>query len=350
MNNRFFTIGIILFLFQIHLPDVSGTEFNQESIKQLLQESVQVSISVPYRGVITYKRVNDEENWSIQFEILRTAPNIKKITLLEPRSVKGIVLLQNQEGIWITPINQDMKERIESERRSFLWEWLFHSRESIGFEDLSALMNNYHVTVKQNASVADQDAYMVAINPKYQRRPALRLHIDKQTKMQLKYERLDRHGNPLESFQFNSIEYHPAYEEHELSTDGMEAKYKEPDFPDPPKNIALDFTPFTTECLPDGFQKIKETHWQGRERTILHTLYSDGLARMSVIQRKLGAEEIKKSLENPEPDDKPVVKKYERQGRTVFFRELDGVKIAIVGDVSSREIIRALTNMSRTEE
>lgn len=351
MKFRIQSLIVLCFLlsgFSFIQSEAIATGPDAKRLAEILKSSADAATTIPYHGVLTYNRSSGESIWGANFEILRTSAEQKKVTILGPDPFSGTVIVQNEEGTWITPIDEDRKRQVREGNQTLVWNFFFGERSSMGFEDTQLLLKNYDVALKGEKTIAGRKAKCISVQPKNQRRPAVFICVDNETNMQLKYARTNYRGEPYESFEFTQIQFGESVPKENIGVEGFVSLQRNRNGDEARENVNLNFNPLIVKRLPEGFVLKSNTVFKGwRDHIVQHSLYTDGLASLSLFQRKMSEEDRKKREEEmkAKKDDKPLVQEVQRGGRTLFIYGLNDIFIFGTGDLPKREIIRTLVEV-----
>lgn len=342
---RFSSFFIILSLWVVSsfAGDNKGTP--KEEIQPFLKESLDVTRTLPFSGKMVFHRKNAKHDWNTRTKVIRF-PNGEKDMIFEaPEMIAGMVLINDMEGLWGTQVNKEKEDKIQNDENvdRELIERVFAKRNVLNLlelENLDLIWKNYTFTFEPNEYVAGREARKISIRCNFSCRPSFTVWIDKETKMQLKYQRSTTSGEFMEEFFFETIDLKPDFEKFEkISRDTLHKffSYEE----EQPKKITPDFTPLDSCFLPQGFMKKDVNSWTGDKGQVLYTLYTDGLAYISIFQRKQTEQEKKEQAEKKIcPQD---IRRIERRGKFVYYRETEGLRVSILGDVSCDELVKTLS-------
>ena len=205
------------------------------------------------------------------------------------------MVLRTQDEIWISPPKKEDSEKKEKEVEPIPWQMQIFGGQGPEFRDFDLVRKNYSFKKKQSETIAGHDTIHIKVLPKYRYRPSFEFWIDAATKMRLKYVRYRRKNEIWESFIFQKVKYNPTIPPDIFSTDGLELDKHFPQWGDRKEDpIKLDFSPFQPRRLPEGFEKRFERTFKGRNGITHFSFYSDGLAKLTLNQRKQTEEEKKK--------------------------------------------------------
>ena len=146
------------------------------------------------------------------------------------------------------------------------------------------LGSEYDVVIKRKARVAGRSAIELAIQPHDTFRYGHRLWLDTETGFLLRTELIGDDGQPLEQVRFVDITLDPALPPAALSASLALDDFKWLDSPRRAKRKPVD-SDWVAADLPAGFAVVstEEEHLADSGRTVLHILYSDGLATVSTF-------------------------------------------------------------------
>jgi sigma-E factor negative regulatory protein RseB len=143
---------------------------------------------------------------------------------------------------------------------------------------------HYRFRVSDGERVAGRKALELAIQPHDNFRYGHRLWLDTETGFLLKTELIGDDGQPLEQVRFVDITLDPALPPTALSTSLTLDDFKWLDTPRRPRRKAIE-SGWAAADLPAGFTVVstEEELLDDGDRTVLHILYSDGLANVSAF-------------------------------------------------------------------
>ncbi len=343
-----------LFVLMMAAP-AGGDNAPAVDLPACLKQSIEATRTLPYEGILAFRRMLEENDLSVTLKVCHTSPDEKKMEILSPETLHGILVVQTQKALWMTPLedktlNEEQKKNRENDARSLRWFRVPRDdTATIGLEDIPLVVQNYILESTQTVTVADRPAREIHITPipnnrPPNSRPSLRIWIDVETKLPLKYERFDYNGRLEERLEFKEAATGSAGVRCAISTEGLEKVFSMADAEAEQQEIQLDFVPLKPSWLPQGFQEKFSFRWKSREGITLHTLYTDGLARVSTFQRKQTNEE--KAKQDKEPaESKDKVKKPNWAKREAFIRDLNGVHVFAVGDIPEKGILRMLYHL-----
>jgi hypothetical protein len=218
-------------------------------------------------------------------------------------------------------------ERVRTEWRSRHSSWLRHP-------DL--LLRNYTVRMKDRTTVVGRPAriYEVVSRHEESSRPWVRLAVDEETDLVLRFESFDwTGGEPTVLAEFTTIDVDPGpMPDRPERRPGLDMWGFPP--PDPKAGPALSFAPMEPRWLPEGFERTSGPARFGWRRDQIRTVYSDGLAWFSIHQKKV-----------PEGREERVVRCGQKGSRVSMNMVHQGVEFRVFGSVDPREIQRMLGSL-----
>ncbi|MDX9752588.1 MAG: sigma-E factor regulatory protein RseB domain-containing protein [bacterium] len=319
-------------------------------LKALLRQSMEATNNLPFTGQLIFHRRAQDQRWRTATQVQRLPSGDKRMEITYPEAAQGIVMLHDKTGLWRTPLNEEVRKTLDQDQKVDMEIFLraYREKEILNLsrlERLGLLFKNYNITFENNEKFADRDAFQIKITGKAPHRPAVKIWIDCQTKMQLKYVRFTPDGTFEESFFFESIDLQPNFSQSAFSTEGLDQFFsynaaKEEQEPD------LDFTPIEPPAIPAGFVLRSNHRWKRGEGLVQHSVYTDGMAFLSLFQRRQTEQEIQKQKEEECSSD--TIKVFERRGTKVYMREINGFRYSMVGDIAADEIYKMLSSIPAT--
>ncbi|MBD3266338.1 hypothetical protein GF373_06675, partial [bacterium] len=284
------TIHLLLFLSLslLVVNDLPARKSCKET-KQLLRQSIEATRSIPFSGTMDFHRKEGEKDWHTKAQVIRFPSGEKWMKFLYPKALQNIILFQNDQGFWGTPMDRDERKQLDKNenvdteifKRAFYHKSIIHLLEP---DNVDLLIKNYHIKTGKDEKIAHRPTEKLILGQRDKNRPLAKIWIDRETHMQLKYQRFSWKKEFKESFTFCDIDFSINFKERKPSTEGLNNFFSTSK--EEKKEIELDFTPYKPKCLPTGFEEINQNKWEGRHGKTLHIVYSDGLAHLSIFQRR----------------------------------------------------------------
>ncbi len=229
-------------------------------------------------------------------------------------------IIRNNDKVWL--YLGDKKVRIEKRRAQ-------HSFPALLPEQIQALKENYQIKQGEEDRVADFHAHTVYFQPKDNLRYARKMWAHSESGLLLKAVVLDEHGRVIEQYAFSQLRI----------GGNIEHKWIVPDEPDsvhatqreniPVANDENAPSGWQVDAIPTGFKKIIEMHRTiaDKKLPVVHIVYSDGLAGISVFIEKVGEVTSVPGLSS--------------QGAVHIYSRLVGDHlVTVVGEVPPRTVIQ----------
>ncbi|MBI2901609.1 MAG: hypothetical protein HYY17_15605 [Planctomycetes bacterium] len=209
------------------------------------------------------------------------------------------------------------------------------SRSRVPITDVDLVLQNYHVAVEGDESVAGRAARRIAVRPKFPGRPSCTLWIDRERSLLLKYETQDRTVETLSlSFEAKAPErkgWSRSHERREVSLADLPG--------------AVGFPVAVPTWLPKGFRFHRATVSRRESVESLQLLYTDGLAVVSVLENPEGSEWGRSWNWLKRKDDACRAGRISREGRTMLTVSLEGVVVTVAGSIPEKELVDLLGSM-----
>lgn len=207
-------------------------------------------------------------------------------------------------------------------------------RVRLPITDVDLLVRNYDVSIEGEEAVAGRAARKIAVRPRHPDRPSCTLWIDRERSLLLRYETRDRtvdtesirfEAKPVERRTWKGPEFRSVGQEELRTAVGF------------PVGIPL--------WLPRGFRfhKASAVKWESAE--VLHILYTDGLAIVSVSQFPEGSRWGRTWDWMKKKGDTIEAGRVVRGGRTMLTVVVGGVVITVGGSIAEQELKDVLESM-----
>lgn len=201
--------------------------------------------------------------------------------------------------------------------------WLEEGAEPSPAATVARIGAHYRLSLGAEERIANRRAQRLDITPRDVHRFGHRLWLDRETGLILKRSLLDASGRPLETFQLTALE-RPRLHQGRVTLDVQRSAPRDP---------------WRLGWVPDGFSSQPvETRSARHGDQVLHRLYSDGLATLSVFVAPLEAAE-------------PLAPGLHRLGvssAAVHHRELGGEprQLVVMGELPARVLLRVAEELT----
>lgn len=195
-------------------------------------------------------------------------------------------------------------------------------------ERVKDLKKNYTIQLSDKGRVTGRQAQAIIIRPRDAYRYGYRMWADEQSGLLLKADLVDHTGKTLEQFMFTQVDIGRRIDPYELApataSEGLAWYWG--------KQVETDDTPaasiWSVERLPQGFKRLYRFIRKGqtRESAVVHLVYSDGLAGVSVF------------IEEAE-GEKPSMVGASRMGAVHAYGNIvEGRQVIVVGEVPAATV------------
>ncbi len=214
-----------------------------------------------------------------------TAEALKVVHKIIDGVVHERVIVQEGNGLEIVRHGDEVQCILPDRKSVLVEEW---NDQSTLFSTLPTsdirFGNEYDVVIVRKDRIAARKAMMLAIRPHDNFRYGHRIWLDVETGFPLQTQLIGDDGKPLEQVKFADIDL-----DSEIPASALVSSYNTDNFkwytqPSRKLNNAVE-TDWIAADLPGGFQVVstKQEQVTGAEEPVLHILYSDGLANVSVF-------------------------------------------------------------------
>ncbi len=182
--------------------------------------------------------------------------------------------------------------------------------------------SGYRLESGGRARIAGHTARRVSISPEDKFRYGYEFWLEEQTDLLLKWVLLNNNHKPLAKLMFTDFAIGNAIDLSELESDSRAEEFVEMKTFSPQKAVVTQSSPrWQPAKLPPGFKLTSHSHKTGVDGVYEHTVYSDGLAAVSVYVEKQG----------PGPAIKSGVSQLGTNN--AYIRKQAGLQITVIGEV-----------------
>lgn len=303
---------------------------------------------VSYKGTITQQRYPaDGDTVRIIQRVVHQHPDRERIEFLEPQNMRGSVVIRIRDDIYERESKGD--STVYSHRRRKDQDML---NLGLGFSSLNLLRANYDLTMHGRATLLNRPATLLSIASKHPGRRSKTVWVDRETGLVLRVEDRNEAGKLVEESFFSSIILNPridpavfatnewsdhAVEENEVIACGsMQEVQKEAGF-------ALAAPVY----LPAGFalDGLRVIRYVGRP--MVHFIYTDGLAQVSLYERVAPpTDRAARAWPGGTPERRGDVDIWKRGPFTVLRRSDAGKLYTVVSsDITEAEAIKLIESL-----
>ncbi len=295
------------------LPAPARAAAGQQEALQWLQKVSAAAHRLSYSGTFVYRNGQQSETSRI-VHVAAQGRQMEKLEVLDgsPREV----VRENDEVRCYLPERRMIIIEQRSARRTF---------PALLPASLAGLGEHYTLRMGKTARVAGIDSQAIHLEPRDSWRFGREFRVDRQSGLLLKADTFDARGDSLESMAF--VELHigaPA------SGDALKPRYDKTDWEIRQARLRdiRDDGPWLFRTELPGFRRQAAMQrsipgpTEGESRDVLHWVFSDGLAALSVFISPL----------SPQPD--PVDGEVQTMGAiSVINRVIGGHRVVVMGDV-----------------
>lgn len=104
-----------LFVLMMAAP-AGGDNAPAVDLPACLKQSIEATRTLPYEGILAFRRMLEENDLSVTLKVCHTSPDEKKMEILSPETLHGILVVQTQKALWMTPLeDQTLNEEQKKE-------------------------------------------------------------------------------------------------------------------------------------------------------------------------------------------------------------------------------------------
>jgi sigma-E factor negative regulatory protein RseB len=247
--------------------------------------------------------------------------------------IREKVILQEGNGLEIIRNGNEVQCILPDKKSVLVEEWNDQSTlfSSLPSSDIR-FGNEYDVSIVREERVAGRMAVMLAIRPHDEYRFGHRLWLDTATGFPLQTKLMDAEGEPIEQVKFAAISLDEEIHATALAPSMNIENFRW--FTQPKRKISHNVdSPWQSDELPAGFRVISthEENLPGRDANVIHILYSDGLANVSVFIEPAS--------------DKKIAKRSRVGASNSYSLEIDGFQVTAVGEVPAATVEKIASSM-----
>jgi peptidoglycan-N-acetylglucosamine deacetylase len=262
------------------------------SSQPIQPENAEVALSWLRSGATAPRRVSYEGTKSItvwggqvqaaQVQIYHAAPDQTRLEYLPAGSQpKRIVIIKGRTLIEYNAARNQIIERPAPEP----------DEERLTRDVLPRILSSYNVSFGGVEAVAGRPARVINVESKFAGRPSLRIWIDRERRLILRFERYKADGTLQELSAFLSIQYDPAFAADLFMVPAPQGTQVQQQ--GRPRRLSLDeiarrvgFTPQVPSHLPSGFQLTHSGVREIQRQPAAVFVYSDGVSSLTLFESR----------------------------------------------------------------
>ncbi|PZR58454.1 MAG: hypothetical protein DLM50_02935 [Candidatus Meridianibacter frigidus] len=312
----------------------------------LLHLSMLAPTRLSYVGRLESVQFGGSKSEATIYRIEHRAPNLTRRWYLAPQSLFGDWSLTRGS----TAYNVDVKrKRIYVSTNKVL-------DDQVALDDnFGLLTSNYRVLPAPPQTVAGRVTIALLLINKYTGQIAMRLWIDKETKLVLQKESYSSNGAVTRQLRFDEIRYTadlpaPVFQPPNLPgfTMGKGATHHAPSNDLLSVVKAAGFSAGFPKYLPDGFLPVAGDVSDIKSIRNLHLLYSDGIRTLSLYENALGAAVDLSRFRTQQVHFQDYTGDFVQDGSTTLLAWHDeGLHFALVGELSRAELVKIASSVAK---
>lgn len=257
---------------------------------------------------------------------------LKVVHTVSDGVVRERLMAQEGDGLEIIRNGNEVHVILPERKSVLVEEWndqgtLFSTLPSSNIQ----LGNEYDAAIVRRERVAGRPAIVVAIRPHDEFRFGHRLWLDGETGFPLQSRLIDTDGSTLEQVKFADIRFDGAVASGELKPTYSTHSFKW--YAEPGREVtpSVDAT-WVSERLPSGFSLVstQEELMPGNEQPVIHMLFSDGVASVSVFVDRA---------------DKAMQERSSVGSSNAYSTVIDGHRVTAIGGVPEETVEQIASSM-----
>ncbi len=311
-------------------------------------ESAEVALSWLRSGATAPRRVSYEGTKSItvwggqvqasQVQIYHAAPDQTRLEYLPAgNQPKRIVIIKGRTLLEYNPARNEIIERPAPEA----------DEERLTRDVLPHILSSYNVSFGGMEAVAGRAARVINVEGKFAGRPSLRIWVDRDRRLILRFERYKADGTLQETSAFLNIQYDPTFAQDLFTVpapQGTQVRQQ-----GRPRSLSLDeiarrvgFTPQVPSRLPSGFHLTHSVVRvvQGQPAAVF--VYTDGVSNLTLFESRGAKAQPRGRAVRIGPVEGTIA----LQGPlTVLHWNGRGISYTLVGDLPQDELVQVAASV-----
>lgn len=261
------------------------------------------------------------------------AEALKVVHSFENGVIREKVVAQEGNGLEIIRNGNEVHCILPDKRSVLVEEW---DDQSTLFSTLPSsdvrFGSEYDVSIVREERVAGRQANLLAIRPHDDYRYGYRIWLDTETAFPLQTQLIDTDGTAIEQIKFVEIDLNKDIHASALAPSHSTENFRWLNQSNPHVTRAVE-TEWLSDDLPSGFRAVSthEEKMADGDEYVVHILYSDGLAKVSVFIA---------TLEDSDPHGESSV-----GGSNAFSTAVDDRHVTVVGKVPVMTVKQIATTM-----
>ncbi len=259
--------------------------------------------------------------------------SLKVVHVVTDGVIHEKVVMQEGNGLEIIRIGNEVQCILPDKKSVLIEEWNDQSTlfSSLPSRDIR-IGSEYDVSIVREERVAGRKAVLLAIRPHDEYRFGHRFWLDIETGFPLQTRLIGDDGEAIEQVKFAEITLNADIRASAVAPSISTENFRW--FTQPQRKITQSVSsPWDSDNLPSGFRVMSshEENLPGREARVIHILYSDGLANVSVFIEPT--------------NDKKIARRSRVGASSSYSIETSGFRVTAVGEVPAMTVQQIAISM-----
>jgi|GEM_PF-1699786 len=305
-------------------------------------------MQVSYRATMTRQRYNVDGDTTFRSSqhIIHQYPDRDRLDIPVAEGRQSTVVIRIKDDVY---------------RRKASGDTLYYSHRhqrgtdvldiGLGFSSLDLIQTNYHLENTGSDQVMNRSAAILTFNPRHPGRLTKKAWIDEETGLVLRTEDRDESGSLVEELYFTNLQVNP-----HLKADLFDTKEWEGRAVESRQVIACGsvnevqneagFALSAPVYVPAGFTLEHRRVIQYYGQPLVHFMYTDGLAQLSLFQRLTSSSnEAAKAWPDGAPVRRGNIEVWQDDTYSIFRLNKGGKLFTLVGSITETESINLLESL-----
>lgn len=309
----------------------------------LLASAMSAPSTVSYTGLVEVIRIGSRTSDVSVYRIEHRAPDLTRRVYSAPADLAGDWV----ETKGALSFSVDVKrQRIVIEKNDAVDDQLALK------DNYQLLLSNYEPQRQANETFDGRSTAVVLLVNRYTHRPAMRMRIDRQSKLVLDKQEFTADGSLVSETRFESVEYAPDVPSSDFALPKQYAIVQGPTFGQPSVNPSdvirgAGFAAREPKSLPEGFAPVEGNLIEMKGVRTVHLLYSDGIRTVSLFENA-GSSAVDMSGLHPQVTSIAGHQaQYAQDGTTALLAWTDGdLHCELVGELGREELQRIAVSIA----
>jgi sigma-E factor negative regulatory protein RseB len=258
---------------------------------------------------------------------------LKVVHVVTDGVIREKVIVQEGNGLEIIRNGNEVQCILPDKKSVLVEEWDDQSTlfSSLPSSDIR-FGSEYDVSFVREERVAGRKAVLLAVRPHDEYRYGHRIWLDVETGFPLQTKLMDSDGEAIEQVKFADIRINQQIHANALAPSTSTENFRW--FTQPKRKVTKTVgSPWQSDELPAGFRVMSahEENLPGRDAAVIHILYSDGLANVSVFIEPVS--------------DRKIARRSRVGASNSYTVETDGFRVTAVGEVPAVTVERMASSM-----